>query len=228
MDARTRILTAAAELLTRAPDADVATRDVCQAAGVAPSALYRQFGDKEGLLAAAVDFGFERYLAAKRKMQPSDDPVQDLRDGWDNHVRFALDNPSLYRLLWSPALSAPPAAVEQSHRLLREVVERIAAAGRLGVPVDLAVRMVMSANAGVALSLVVRPGVYADDDFSAHVRDAVVAAITVAPGPHAAPDGVAAAANALAVKLRASPPARFTGAESALLQQWLGELTTRP
>src|SRR3954449_10919823 len=98
MSTRTKILEAAATLLADSRVADVSTRAVCEAAGVGAPALYRQFGDKEGLLAAVVDLGFEKYLAGKRAAEPSDDPVRDLRDGWDNHVAFAVGNPNHYRL----------------------------------------------------------------------------------------------------------------------------------
>src|SRR3954449_6664209 len=109
MSTRTKILEAAAELLAASPIADVSTRAVCEAAGVGAPALYRQFGDKEGLLSAVVDHGFEKYLAGKRAAVPSADPVQDLRDGWDSHVAFAVENPSYYRLMYSPTVSGTPA-----------------------------------------------------------------------------------------------------------------------
>lgn len=57
MDAREKILEAAAGLLAEAPVADVSTRAVCEAAGVGAPMLYRLFGDKAGLLAAVVDRG---------------------------------------------------------------------------------------------------------------------------------------------------------------------------
>ena len=84
-------------MLSESADADVSTRAICQAAGVSAPALYRHFADKDNLLAAVVDFGFEQYLAGKRAAVPSDDPVRDLRTGWDNHVGFAVANPNYYR-----------------------------------------------------------------------------------------------------------------------------------
>jgi AcrR family transcriptional regulator len=220
-------LEAAASLLAESADADVSTRAVCEAAGVGAPILYRHFGDKEGLLSAVVDFGFERYLAAKRVPRPTSDPVADLREGWDTHVRFAVDNPNYYRLMYSPGLSAPPEAAAEAQRLLREVVERIAAAGRLRVAPETATRMVMSANAGVALSLISRPALYPDAAFSAKVRDAVVAAITVEEAvrpPERAEATVAAGAATLAARLRADGLTALTPAETALLQQWLATL----
>ncbi|MBK3590595.1 TetR/AcrR family transcriptional regulator, partial [Streptomyces sp. MBT57] len=78
---RTRILHVAAELVGNSPDGDISTRAVCEAAQVGAPALYRHFGDKEGLLSAVVDHGFERYLATKRERDESTDPVEDLRRG---------------------------------------------------------------------------------------------------------------------------------------------------
>ncbi|HZG04706.1 MAG TPA: TetR/AcrR family transcriptional regulator [Streptomyces sp.] len=230
MDVRERILEAATELLAKSPDADVSTRAVCEAAGVGAPVLYRHFGDKAGLLSAVVDHGFERYLASKRAARPSDDPVRDLEDGWDNHVRFAVEHPNHYRLMYSPGLTAPPGAAAEAHRLLRAVLERCAAAGRLRVSPDTATRMIMSANTGVALSLIARPHLYPDTDFSDRVRDAVIGAVTRPAAPErpvtrsGGDTDVPSAAATLGARLRSTPPAALTPAETALLQQWLAVL----
>ena len=118
MSTKARILEVAAALVAESPDGDVSTRAVCEAAGVGAPALYRHFGDKEGLLSAVVDHGWDKYLATKRHRDPGTDPVQDLRDGWDTHTEFALLNPNLYRLMNSPAMRTPPAAALESHQIL--------------------------------------------------------------------------------------------------------------
>ncbi|MBB5800935.1 AcrR family transcriptional regulator [Saccharothrix ecbatanensis] len=225
MSTRTRILEAAAELLAESPIADVSTRAVCEAAGVGAPALYRQFGDKEGLLSAVVDYGFERYLATKRAAKPSADPVEDLRSGWNTHVAFALQNPSFYRLMYSPTVSGTPAAAVEAHRLLLDVLERCAAAGKLTVPPEVAAQMVMSANTGVALVLITRSELYAPD-VSNRVRDAIHAAILVPDAETPAPKVTGAAAAALGAQLRQSPPATLTTNETALLQEWLTRLSS--
>ncbi|MES5820003.1 TetR/AcrR family transcriptional regulator [Streptomyces sp. RG80] len=223
MDAREKILEAAAELLAAAPAADVSTRAVCEAAGVGAPMLYRLFGDKAGLLAAVVDRGFEQYLASKRAARPGADPVADLKAGWDNHTRFALEHPNHYRLMYSPELTAPPAAAREAHDLLHAILERCAAAGRLTVPPALATQMIMSANVGAALSMLTRPEQYPDPGFSARLRDAVIDSLTRSVGPERG-DGVPVAAATLAARLRAAPPESFTAVEAALLNQWLGTL----
>ncbi|MDH6695953.1 TetR/AcrR family transcriptional regulator [Streptomyces griseoviridis] len=229
MDAREKILDAATTLLAGAPVADVSTRAVCEAAGVGAPMLYRLFGDKAGLLAAVVDRGFEEYLNSKRQARPSADPVADLRAGWDNHLRFALEHPHHYRLMYSPELTVPPAAVEEAHALLGAILERCAVAGRLTVPPALATQMIMSANVGAALSILTRPEQYPDPAFSERLRDAVLDAVTCPadPGkvPGAEPDhAVPVAAATLAARLRAERTPVFTTAESALLEQWLDKL----
>ncbi|MFB9909726.1 TetR/AcrR family transcriptional regulator [Allokutzneria oryzae] len=224
MSTRTRILEATADLLASSPTGEVSTRAICQAAGVGPPVLYRQFGDKDGLLAAVVDYGFEQYLATKRTRLPSDDPVRDLRTGWDLHVEFALSHSSFYRLMYSTSPTMSPTAGNESFRLLVETLERCAALGRLRVSPDAAARMVMSANVGVSLMLITRPTTYSDPSLSHRVRDAVHAQIltTTAPEPGTGVSPVAARLNAL---LSASPSETLTPAETALLREWLTRLS---
>jgi AcrR family transcriptional regulator len=223
VNARTRILEAAAELLENSAEADFSTRAVCEAAGVAAPALYRQFGDKEGLLSAVVDFGFDKYLASKRAARPSADPVADLRSGWDTHVAFALANRNVYRLMWSPVLATLPDSAAEAHRLLHEVLVRCAEAGRLAVSPELAARMIMSANIGVSLALVARPEQYPDLEFADRVREALYAAILVDAPTGVAP-GAATTAATLGAQLAADPPAHLTPAEQGLLSEWLTRL----
>jgi AcrR family transcriptional regulator len=207
---------------------------VCEAAGVAASALYRQFGDKEGLLSAVVDNAFEKYLASKRAVNPSADPVRDLRRGWDDHIAFALANPNHYRLMHSPAVHTPPPSAAEAYRLLEDVLERCAAAGRLTVSTSAAAQMIMSANVGVALSMISQPATYRDPRLSERMRDAVHTAVLAAPvedpesqsaGGQPAETGRVAAA--LAALLRRSPAAALSSAEAALLQEWLTRLADR-
>ena len=65
MTVRTRILETAAGLLAQSADVDVSTRAICDAAGVTAPTLYHHFGDKDGLLAAVVDFGWAAFLETK-------------------------------------------------------------------------------------------------------------------------------------------------------------------
>ncbi|MEV0489811.1 TetR/AcrR family transcriptional regulator [Streptomyces atratus] len=233
MSTRARILEVAAELVAKSPDGDISTRAVCEAAQVGAPALYRYFGDKEGLLSAVVDHGFDAYLATKRERSHTADPVQDLRDGWDSHVEFALRNPNLYRLMNSPAMRTPPSAALEAHRILTRDLERAAAQGKLLISPELAAQMIMSANVGVALMLVARPATFNDSTMSRRVRDAVHAAVFVPEARAGKPVDageaqVPSVATRLSALLRRSPDAGLSRAEAALMTEWLDRVSNAP
>ncbi|MBT2508579.1 TetR/AcrR family transcriptional regulator [Streptomyces sp. ISL-98] len=239
MSTRARILEVAADLVAQSPDGDVSTRAVCEAAQVGAPALYRHFGDKEGLLSAVVDHGFDKYLATKRQYGRGADPIEDLRNGWDSHVDFALRNPNLYRLMNSPAMRTPPAAALESHQILTRDLERAAAQGKLRLAPELAAQMVMSANVGVALMLVARPSTFTDMSASTRVRDAVHAAIFTpdvsagqgssdSSGKDADAAQVPSTAARLNALLRRSPTSPLSAAETGLMTEWLDRLSNSP
>ncbi|MFJ4185395.1 TetR/AcrR family transcriptional regulator [Kitasatospora sp. NPDC089509] len=90
------MIAAATRLLEQGGRDSVTTRAVADAAGLQPPARYRRFGDEDGLLDAVAEHGFTRFLAAKQQIAPSpDDPVTELRVGWDTVVAFGLANPAL-------------------------------------------------------------------------------------------------------------------------------------
>jgi AcrR family transcriptional regulator len=222
------MLEAAEELLDASPDRDIATRAVCEAVGVGAPVLYRLFGDKTGLLSALVDYGFDRYLATKRAAEPSEDPVEDLRNGWDTHVEFARSHPAVYRLMFSPSFATVPSAAQEAMRLLRDVLDRCAAAGALRVGAAAAAQMIMSANIGVALNLVTQPENYPDPELSRRVRDAVHAAVLV-PAPATAQSGGDADGSLVVAALQLAAIVRDRGTdlgepETALLLHWLDTL----
>lgn len=176
--ARERILEATAELLATKAAAAISTRAICDRAKVGMPEIYRQFGDKDGLLAAVADLGFERFLANKRRNPQTDDPVADLRTAWDSHVAFALRNPHLYRLMFTPAGEAKPQAIGEAQALLLSAVERCRAAGRLRTAPALAGRSILSANVGVCLMALSFPESFGGLDISQSVRDAVIGKVT--------------------------------------------------
>jgi AcrR family transcriptional regulator len=224
MDTRTKIVEVAEELLEASPEADIQTRAVCEKAGVGAPVLYRLFGDKNGLLSAVVDHGFERYLSGKRAAVPSTDPVADLRDGWDSHVAFALAHPSVYRLMYSPSFAEVPAAAGDALELLRQVLTRCAEAGKLRVSPDAAAQAIMAANVGVSVALITQPRSYADPDLSHRVRDAVHARVLVDSKP-ATDRTPSLAATALRLSaLLDSAHSSLTEAEAMLLHEWMGRL----
>lgn len=230
MSTRSVIIEAAAELLAKSPHGDISTRAVCDAAGVQQPVIYRLFGDKEGLLAATVDHVWDQYLGMKRAAEESPDPLDDLRSGWDSHNAFAMAHPNAYRLLFGSGAVAPAESAEEAMRLLHAVLERLAAEGRLLVDPESAARVIMAANTGVALALILRPSLFPDPTLSATMRDIVIGALVSGARPAADPDPDAPARHA-AITLRTTltaPNPLFTEGEAGLLDEWLQRIQSPP
>jgi AcrR family transcriptional regulator len=214
---RERILQAAARLLAESGGAPVSTRAVCAAAGVGAPTLYHHFGDKDGLLDAVVAYGFEQYLAEKRARPATGDPVEDLRRGWDAHVEFGLARPAFYALMYGGGRRAG-AASEEAHRILLQMTEAVARAGRLRVPVKTAAGMIHAASMGATLTLIAGDG--GDPELSARTREAVLAAVTTDEAEDH-PSSVSAMAIALTSALEGRTPDTLSAAEAAMLREWL-------
>lgn len=227
---RDRILRATADLLAEGGRDAVSTRAVSAAAGVQPQTIYRQFGDMRGLLDEVASFGFTTYLATKMARPRADDPVEDLRQGWDLHVDFGLANPALYALMYGePRPGAPLAATGELHEVLHGLVQRVAEAGRLCIGVERAVLMIHASGVGVVLTLLAMPADNRDLALSNLVREAILTAITTDStlDRQGGPAGQGRVAS-LAVALKAVLPgagAEFSPAESTLLSEWLDRLS---
>jgi AcrR family transcriptional regulator len=221
---RERIVAAAARLLAEGGPGAVSTRAVSAAAGVQPPTIYRLFGDKQGLLDAVVAHGFTAYLTSKSALEPTGDPVEDLRAGWDLHVGLGLANPALYTLMYGryrPGETSPAAAA--AFEILAKHIRRIAEAGRLRVPEDRAAALVHAAGSGTTLTLIATSEDRRDPELSRTAREAVIAAITTDAPAAAGPGAVAAA-----VTLRALLPQTnaLTAAERDLMQEWLDRIAS--
>lgn len=229
---RGRIIAAALELLATGGQEAISTRAVSAAAGVQPPTIYRLFGDKDDLLDAVAARGFDDYIASKSAVRPSDDPVEDLRRGWDAHVELGLANPALYTLMYDSRRTKPSGAasanpVSSANRAAIDVlaghIGRIAAAGRLRIPEKLAVGLVHAAGSGVTFALIATPVDQRDPALSVTAREAVIAAITTDRPVGGEPGPVGAA-----VTLRASLSQLdvLSGNEKALMTEWLDRITT--
>ena len=226
--ARTRrqILEVAADILEREGAQALSTRSVAAAAGIRAASLYQLFGDKDGLLAALAIYAFEIYLAEKHNLVHTDDPVDDMRRGWDAHVDFGLRHPAFYLLMYGTDRPGrrPPAADEAGDLLLR-FLDRVAAAGRLRVPSALAARLSLAAVTGVTLSLIGVPAEDRDPEVSARMRDTLIDSLITDPPPATDP-GLASRALALDAALTAADEGilPLRPAETALLHDWLDRL----
>jgi hypothetical protein len=185
-----------------------------------------------------VDFGWAAFLETKLAVAAvvHDHVADDVRAGWDNHLQFARENPSFYKLTWSPAVAASSGAVREAYQMLYDRLELGAGRGQLRMSVETASRIVLSATTGAALSLISQPDLYGDGTFATQLREAVIAWITV-PQDDALPPAhlpereaeptIASVAATLSSRL-AAEDTPLTGPEMALMHQWLNTLADAP
>ncbi len=231
---RARIIQAAAKLLAQGGREAASSRAVSAAAGVQAPTIYRQFGDMQGLLEAVAQFVLAEYAGRKVTREYTDDPMEDLRDGWKQHVAFGLANPVVYALIYGdPTARKDAPAVREGFASLLTLVSRAAEAGRLRVSVSHAAQLIAAAGEGVTLTLIATPPEARDPQLSVAMCEAVIAAIATTPAPDSpaqpvpGPGRVAARAVALRAVL-AEAPETLSPAERHLLAEWLDRLSSAP
>ncbi|MFI7410194.1 TetR/AcrR family transcriptional regulator [Streptomyces sp. NPDC049627] len=218
---RQRVIEAAVELLTRGGRDAVTTRAVADEAGLQPPAIYRLFGDKEGLLDAVAEHGFTAFLAGKHVDPDPPDPVEDLRTGWGVAVEFGLANPALYTLMYSEPTKATSAAFKAGMEILMGRIRRLAAGGWLRVNEELAAQIVHATARGAVLTWLSLPEGRRDPALLTTLREAMVAAVTHQQ-PAVQDPGPAGAARALHAAL--TEQTTLSSAEQYLLREWLDRL----
>jgi AcrR family transcriptional regulator len=223
VDARARIVEAAAQLLREHGPAAVTTRGVAEAAGVQAPAIYRLFGDKDGLLEAVAEHVMAGYVSDKAGVLDAAtaadlDPLEDLRSGWHAQINFGLANPALFRLLSDPDRVRQSVAAANGRQILEARVHRIATAGRLKVGERHAVSLIQAAGIGTIQTLLATPPDDRDPSLAGAMIEAVLRQIlTDAP---AQPDNDATATT---VAFRTLVPrlGALSDAERKLLAEWL-------
>src|ERR1700738_2474515 len=225
LDARTRIVRAAAKLLATGGRNAVTTRAVSAAAGVQPPTIYRHFGDMQELLGVVARETLTVHVREQATRALTNDPVEDLRRGWDLHVAFGLANPDAFALLYSaPSVAAHISVIHEGVAVLQGLVARIAEAGRLRVDVVHATGLIHAAGTGVTLTLAATPPEERDPRLSETMRAAILTAITA---PASAPAAHRVAVHAVALRaLLAEAPSVLSPAERQLLSDWLDRLAT--
>ncbi|MET7718314.1 helix-turn-helix domain-containing protein [Streptomyces sp. NPDC005407] len=218
---RLRVIEAAADLLAREGREAVTTRAVAVAAGVQPPAIYRLFGDKDGLLEAVAEHGFTTFLATKHVDPDPQDPIEDLRAGWDLAVEFGLASPALYTLMYSDPGTATSAAFKAGMEILMGRIRRLAAGGWLRVDEELAATLIHATARGAVLTWLSLPEDRRNPALLTTLRESMVTAVTNQE-PAVQDAGPAGAARAL----RAALPEQTTlsSAEQHLLREWLDRL----
>lgn len=139
---RDEILDATSMLLMKTGDREaVSIRSVADAVGVTPPSIYLHFADKADLIHAVCERHF-RVLdqLIEEAVAGTDDPMEQLRRRGRAYVRFGLEHPEQYRILFmsrQEPVDAPPEHLLKASgfNALMENVGRAVEAGAIG-PVD--------------------------------------------------------------------------------------------
>lgn len=130
-DLRAALVQAGLEQLKSRAVEDVSLREIARTAGVSATAVYRHFPDKAALLLALCMEGNEELGRFQHQaMQVAGGGKAGLDEVGRAYVRFALANPTLFRLMMStvPAEDMTRQALEQTSsgmRLLRESIAHL-------------------------------------------------------------------------------------------------------
>jgi AcrR family transcriptional regulator len=101
-DLRAALLSEAASMIAEGGAASLTMREIGRRLGVSRAAPYRHFEDKSALLVAVAAAGFDR-LKRRLEATEADAPLagaDQLRRIGEEYVRFALENPAHYRLMY--------------------------------------------------------------------------------------------------------------------------------
>ncbi len=140
-DLRAACLRAARELLEET-DASLSLRAVARRAGVSPTAPFRHFADREALLSAVAAEGYRELAAALVAAHPSPTKPEDLADIGVAYVRFALDHPALFRVMFAePCDPTDPERVAATAAINEYLLSIVA--GTLALPTPEAMAMTL-------------------------------------------------------------------------------------
>jgi AcrR family transcriptional regulator len=97
---RTRILETAMKLFLKAGFERVTIRAIAREIEYSPATIYLYFKDKNEILYALQEIGFDKLYEAQQTVLSVKDPLKRLREQGKVYVSFALDNPEFYDLMF--------------------------------------------------------------------------------------------------------------------------------
>ena len=134
---REEILEATERLLLETGSEDaVSIRAVAKAVGVTAPSIYRHFVDKTHLVFEVCDRVFERFdVILQDAVAGIDDPLDAMRARGRAYVRFGIEHPEHYRIMFMGRASTTPAAWDDVRRTasfahLMEGIQAVIDAGR--------------------------------------------------------------------------------------------------
>jgi AcrR family transcriptional regulator len=147
-ETRDRILAEARDLYLEVGLAAFSLREVARRVKISPAAVYRHFDSKEALLAAVCAAGFRNFAAYLIRALEAPTPRERMTSSARQYLRFALENPRDYRVMFMDAAEGyaavkpprPPGAPDPAFQFLVDRVQECARAGLIheGDPTEIA------------------------------------------------------------------------------------------
>ncbi|MEI3844792.1 MULTISPECIES: TetR/AcrR family transcriptional regulator [Microbacterium] len=128
-------------LLADKPAHDISLREVARAADVSHNAPYHHFSDRLGLLKALAERSMGELVAAVTSaVDAAEDPTAALIDGGATYIRFAVERPHAFDVIYDPTVCLPGSPTPTMAPLIAEletVLGTVAARAGLARPDDL-------------------------------------------------------------------------------------------
>jgi len=106
---RTSIIDAARRMIiTQGCDA-LSMRKLAEAIEYSPTAIYQHFADKDALIREICRTDFAQLASMSREMQSIADPIERIRQTGYGYIRFAVEHPEHYRLMFMTPQKPGPA-----------------------------------------------------------------------------------------------------------------------
>jgi AcrR family transcriptional regulator len=165
-DVREAILTASRELIEAEGLSTLSMREVARRAGVSHQAPYNHFADREAILGALVEEGFDNLFQRLDAVRTSGsvDPVQLARACFSAYLEFACSHPAYFRLMFRPELvdldrcEGAKEASERAFQCVRTIVHDMVLLGVPALPSeDALITLLWSTSHGLACLLLDGP-----------------------------------------------------------------------
>jgi DNA-binding CsgD family transcriptional regulator len=183
---RERIVRGAGDLLSTGGRDAVTAQAVSVAAGVQPRTIEDHFGSMQGLLDVVARETLAHHVDEQAIRTPTNDPVEDVRRGWDLYIAFGLAHPDAFALLYgAPSVAASVSVIDEGVAVLQGLVTRIAEAGRLRAGIADATQRIHAAATGVTLALATTPPDQRPPWLSETMREAILGTIIAPVSPNA-------------------------------------------
>ena len=117
------------QLLAEKPAGEISLREVARAADVSHNAPYHHFSDRRGLLKGLAERSMADLVAAVSvAIEAASDPASAAIDGGAAYIRFAVEHPHGFDVIYDPTVCIPGEPSETMAPLIAELEELLSPA----------------------------------------------------------------------------------------------------